>query len=198
MSEAPKVKTVRFLRSLRASPTPTTIVEYAKGDVKTLPLELADTLLRDKDVEEVIDTTGPVILIPAWPPTDEQIRELSFSALGVLLEQREVPLGPLKSEDARREALREIILSEAPPPWPPGFDEGKVPDRKLAAHLKAAGVDLSTITSREQAEAKLRELMGVEGEEEAPEAETETPARADAFDVINAAEAAEAAQPTEQ
>lgn len=52
----------------------------------------------------------------AWPPTDEQLGEMSFSALGVLLEGKGVALGPLKSVESRIAAIRELIEGDKPNP----------------------------------------------------------------------------------
>lgn len=157
-----KTKFVKMLCADKGAPFGHTVVDYAEGWTGPLPVDLADAFIRGKSAEEIAPEGGPIVIVPAWPPSDEEIEGLSFSALGVLLEQKGAALGPLKSEDARRAALREIIVGETVAPWPAGQDEGKIPDAKLAAWLRAKGVDISTLKTREEAEAKLREFVGTD------------------------------------
>lgn len=163
MSEV-KCKNIKMLKDDRGAPEGHTVVDYPKDFTGPVRLDLADAFITSGSAEELPDLNAPVVLLGSWPPSGEEIAKLSFSALGVLLEGKGVALGPLKSEGLRREALLDLIEAEAPPPWPAGNDEGKIPDKALARQLKAQGVDLSTITTRDAAEAKLRELMGMDGQ----------------------------------
>lgn len=148
-----KMKETRF-----GSPNGIAVNEYEKDKSYDVTADLAKDFLA-AGVAISDEPEEPMTL--SWPPTDAQIDEMSFSALGVLLEGKGAALGPLKSVETRQAAIRELIAAEAPLPWPPGNDEGKVPDAHLARELKARGVDISTLTTREAAEAKLRELMGL-------------------------------------
>ncbi len=156
-----ETKKIKMLKDDRGAPHGHTVVCFGKDDVVTVPVALAHEFITSGSAEEVVEASGPSAIISQWPPSNDEIENLTFSALGVLLEGKGVALGALKSEEARRSALRELIIDEQPAPWPASDDQGKVPDAKLAKMLREKGVDISTLKTREEAETKLRELMGI-------------------------------------
>jgi hypothetical protein len=159
MSEV-KRKNIKMLKADRGAPEGHTVVDFPEGFTGKVNADLADAFIASGSAEELPSDEG-VVIVPSWPPTDEQILALTFSGLGVLLEQKGVALGPLKSEEARRDALRDVIDDEFVPPWPAYEGTDRIKDVVLARKLKAAGVDITLLKSRDDAEAKLRETMGI-------------------------------------
>jgi hypothetical protein len=145
------------------SPDGSKVNEYEAGKAYDVPPDLANDFIA-AGVAVSDEPDQPITL--TWPPTDEQLNEMSFSALGVLLEDKGIALGPLKGVDARLAAIRNLIADENTaadkPVLPTDADIDGMDESTLATLLTARGIDVGPIPTLDEGKAKLKELIAGE------------------------------------
>lgn len=107
------MKSVTMIATTPGSPNGIEVNTYEAGQTYDLPDELADTFLADKTAKLAQgDGQEEAEENLTWPPTDEQIDEAGHDDLGALLTSQGVDPAPLKSKDARRGAIRDLIAKQ--------------------------------------------------------------------------------------
>jgi hypothetical protein len=111
---------IKMLETRLGSPNGYEVRTYVKDASYEVPADLGNDLITGK-YAEVIDDAKPAISASesengdtvTWPPTDEALDAMSFENLGKLLTTQGVAdITSLKSKEARRAAIRDLIAKQ--------------------------------------------------------------------------------------
>lgn len=110
---------IKMLETRQGSPNGYEVRTYVKDASYEVPADLGNDLIAGKYAEAIVDTKAAASSSESgngdtvtWPPADAAIDGLSFAALGELLASQGVEVGSLKSNEARRAAIRDLIAKQ--------------------------------------------------------------------------------------